>query len=102
MPDDPESEHRDRRRRRTMARKDVHTADVTVFPDSEAGPAFPLAYTDSGAENEKPVLVVIPGGLGFASVLPCSCFRPRIARAGFRVAMAEHRGVGLSRGDAGD
>jgi pimeloyl-ACP methyl ester carboxylesterase len=80
--------------------KDVGTLDVPVFPDRDGGPSFPLAYTDSGAREGAPTLVVIPGGPGFASVLPYALYRPRIAGAGFRVVMVEHRGVGLSRQDA--
>lgn len=45
--------------------------------------------------------MVIPGGPGFASVMPYVFYRPRIAGTGFRVVMVEHRGVGLSRHDAG-
>jgi pimeloyl-ACP methyl ester carboxylesterase len=80
--------------------KDVRTLEVPIFPDRDGGPNFPLAYTDSGARDGVPTLVVIPGGPGFASVLPYAFYRPRIARAGFRVVMVEHRGVGLSRHDA--
>ena len=74
---------------------------MPVFPDRDGGPNFPLAYTDSGAEGDEPTLVVIPGGPDFASVVPYAFYRPRIACAGFRVVMVEHRGVGLSRHDAG-
>lgn len=96
MPDD-----RDRKRRRKlMAQGDVYSVDVPIFPDREDRPTFPLTYTDSGAQGDGPTLVVIPGGPGFASVLPYAYYRPRIARAGFRVVMVEHRGVGLSRYDA--
>ena len=91
---------RESRRRKLLRMKDVWTLEVPVFPDRGGGPTFPLAYTDSGAKGDEPTLVVIPGGPGFASVLPYSYYRPRIARAGFRVVMAEHRGVGLSRRDA--
>ena len=85
------------RRKKLLRKKDVYTLEVPVFPDREGGPSFPLAYTDSGATNDEPTLVVIPGGPGFASVVPYAYYRPRIARAGFRVVMVEHRGVGLSR-----
>lgn len=88
------------RRRKLLRWKDVGTLDAPVFPDRDGGPGFPLAYTDSGAREGAPTLVVIPGGPGFASVLPYALYRPRIARAGFRVVMVEHRGVGLSRQDA--
>lgn len=74
--------------------------EVPIYPDRPAGPTFPLAYTDSGAREGRPTFVAIPGGPGFASVLPYAFYRPRIARAGFRVVMVEHRGVGLSRHDA--
>ena len=89
------------RRRKLLARKDVYTVNIPVFPDREDSPTFPLTYTDSGDREGTPTLVVIPGGPGFASVLPYAYYRPRIARAGFRVVMVEHRGVGLSRHDAG-
>ena len=87
------------RRRKLLSMKDVHTVNVPVFPGRKDGPTFPLAYTDSGVEGDEPTLVVIPGGPGFASVVPYAYYRPRIARAGFRVVMVEHRGVGLSRHD---
>ena len=87
-------------RRKLLSMKDVHTVEVPVFPGREGGPTFPLAYTDLGAQDARPTLVVIPGGPGFASVAPYAFYRPRIARAGFRVVMIEHRGVGLSRHDA--
>ena len=91
---------RESRRRRLLRKYDVQTLEVPVFPDRASGPNFPLAYTDSGAQEEDgPTLVVIPGGPGFASVLPYAYYRPRIARAGFRVVMVEPRGVGLSRRD---
>lgn len=92
---------RESRRRKLLRRKDVQSLEVPVFPNRGDGPTFPLAYTDSGAEGDEPMLVVIPGGPGFASVLPYALYRPRIARAGFQVVMVEHRGVGLSRHDAG-
>jgi proline iminopeptidase len=89
------------RRKKLLRRKDVRTVGVPVFPDRDGGPNFPLAYTDTGAQEEgRPTLVVIPGGPGFASVAPYAFYRPRIARAGFHVVMVEHRGVGLSRYDA--
>lgn len=89
------------RRRRLFRKNNVQAMQVPIFPDREDSPVFPLAYTDSGArEEDGPTLVVIPGGPGFASVLPYAYYRPRIARAGFRVVMVEHRGVGLSRHDA--
>nr|WP_260152273.1 alpha/beta hydrolase [Hoyosella altamirensis] len=40
---------------------------------------------------------MIPGGPGLASVLPYRLLRKRFAKAGYQVAMVEHRGVGLSR-----
>ena len=87
-------------RERGLAEKEsVRALAVPVFPDRDDGPTFPLAYTDSGADAERPVLVVLPGGPGFASVAPYARIRPRIVRAGFRVVMVEHRGVGLSRRD---
>ncbi|WP_166397075.1 alpha/beta fold hydrolase [Rubrobacter marinus] len=90
---------REDRRRRLVEKEDVRTLTVRVFPDRDDGATFPLAYTDSGADGERPVLVVLPGGPGFASVAPYAPIRPRIVRAGFRVVMVEHRGVGLSRHD---
>ena len=92
---------REHRGRRLAEKQNVRTLAVPVFPDRDDGPTFPLAYTDSGADGEEPVLVVLPGGPGFASVAPYAHIRPRIARAGFRVVMVEHRGVGLSRRDDG-
>lgn len=92
---DPES-----RRKKMLRMKDVRTLGAPVFPDRDGSPTFTLTYTDSGTEDGKPVLVVIPGGPGFASVVPYAFYRPRIARAGFRVVMVEHRGMGLSRHDA--
>lgn len=92
---------RESRRRRLLRKYDVQVSNVPVFPDRVDGPVFPLAYTDSGIqEGDEPTLVVVPGGPGFASVSPYAYHRPRIARAGFRVVMVEHRGVGLSRHDA--
>ena len=90
---------REYRGRRLAEKENVRTLEVPVFPDRDGGPTFSLAYTDSGADGERPVLVVLPGGPGFASVAPYSSLRPRIACAGFRVVMVEHRGVGLSRHD---
>ena len=100
MPSDRHHKRYEKRRRKLMAREDVYSLDVPIFPGREDSPAFPLTYTDSGDEGDKPTLVVIPGGPGFASVLPYAYHRPRIARAGFRAVMVEHRGVGLSRHDA--
>ena len=100
MPSDRHYKSYEKRRRKLMAREDVYALDIPVFPDREDSPAFPLTYTDSGARRDEPALVVIPGGPGFASILPYAYYRPRIARAGFRVIMVEHRGVGLSRRDA--
>ena len=91
--------NREYRGRRLAEKENVRTLAVPVFPDRDGGPTFPLAYTDSGADGEKPVLVVLPGGPGFASVAPYARIRPRVVRAGFRVVMVEHRGVGLSRHD---
>lgn len=93
------------RRRKLLQGKDVRTVEAPVFPGSETGSTFPLAYTDSRAKpgaqgGNDPTLVVIPGGPGFASIVPYAYYRPRIERAGFRVVMVEHRGVGLSRQDA--
>lgn len=88
------------RRRKLLESKDVRTVTVPVFPGSDDGPSFSLTYTDSGIREDRPTLVVIPGGPGFASVVPYASYRPRIFRAGFRVVMVEHRGVGLSRKDA--
>lgn len=88
------------RHRKLLRMKDVYTVEVPVFPGREGAPTFPLAYTDSGAQDAQPTLVVIPGGPGFASVAPYAFYRSRVARAGFRVVMVEHRGVGLSRRDA--
>jgi proline iminopeptidase len=88
------------RRRKLLRLKDVRTLTSPVFPDRDGGPTFPLAYTDSDELDGRPTLVVIPGGPGLASVVPYAFYRPRIARAGFRVVMVEHRGVGLSRRDA--
>ena len=88
---------REERRRKLLEGEDVQTLGAPIFPDRDGGPTFPLAYTDSGGGG--PALVVLPGGPGFASVAPYAPIRPRIARAGFRVVMVEHRGVGLSRRD---
>ena len=52
---------RESRRRKLLRMKDVRTLEVPVFPDRGAGPTFPLAYTDSGAKDDEPTLVVIPG-----------------------------------------
>lgn len=88
---------REGRRRKLLGRKDVWTVKVPVFPGRKDAPTFPLAYTDSGVRDDRPPLVVLPGGPGFASVVPYAFYRPRIARAGFRVVMVEHRGVGCSK-----
>lgn len=58
---------------------------------------FRLAYARSEDTNAGPVVVVLPGGPGLASVLPLRRVRARLAAAGFRVLTPEHRGVGLSR-----
>ena len=92
---------RESRRRRLLRKYDVQILNVPVFPDRANDLVFRLSYTESGVQEEdEPTLVVIPGGPGFASVVPYAYHRPRIARAGFRVVMVEHRGVGLSRYDA--
>lgn len=91
---------RESRRGKLLRMKDVRTLEAPVFPDRGDNPTFPLYYTDSGAKDDEPTLVVIPGGPGFASVVPYVFYRPRIAGAGFRVVMVEHRGVGLSRHNA--
>src|SRR5581483_11181533 len=75
-----------------------------VFPDRASGPSFSLAYADADADagGGGPVLMVLPGGPGLASVVPYLRVRRRLSAAGFRVLMPEHRGVGLSRlGDDG-
>lgn len=88
-------------RRKKLAEKEgVRTLTVPVFPDHDDGPTFPLAYTGSGTDGERPVLVVLPGGPGLASVAPYALIRRRAVHAGFGVVMVEHRGVGLSRHDA--
>lgn len=97
---DPESH-----RRKLLQKTDVRVLEVPIFPDRDGGLNLPLAYTDSDTdldtwEEGRPTLVVIPGGPGFASVTPYAYYRPRISRAGFRVVMIEHRGVGLSRHDS--
>jgi proline iminopeptidase len=90
-------------RRRLLSRSDVRTVRVPVFPDRADGPRFSLAYADADAGGAGPVLVVLPGGPGLASVLPYARVRRRLTAAGFRVLMPEHRGVGLSRlGDDGN
>lgn len=93
------------RRRRLLARPDVRTVRVPVFSDRAGGPWFSLAYADADADagGAGPVLVVLPGGPGLASVVPYMRVRRRLTAAGFRVLMPEHRGVGLSRlDDAGE
>lgn len=60
--------------------------------------ALDLRYVRSGPVTEEPVLV-IPGGLGLASVPPYAGLRARTSRIGVDVLMVEHRGVGLSRRD---
>ncbi len=87
-------------RRKLLRWKDVRTLEVPIFPDHDGDPTLQLTYTDSGKLDDRPTLVVIPGDPGFASVVPYDFYRSRIARAGFRVVMVEHRGVGLSRHDA--
>jgi pimeloyl-ACP methyl ester carboxylesterase len=87
------------RRRRLLARPDVHTVRVPVFPDRPHGPWFSLAYADADTGGAGPTLVVLPGGPGLASVVPYLRVRRRLTAAGFRVLMPEHRGVGLSRLD---
>lgn len=90
------------RRRQLFARSDVRAVRVPVFPDRRDGPWFSLAYADADTGGAGPALVVVPGGPGLASVVPYLGVRRRLAAAGFRVLMPEHRGVGLSRlGDAG-
>jgi pimeloyl-ACP methyl ester carboxylesterase len=87
------------RRRRLLARPDVHTVRVPMFPDRAGGPSFSLAYADADSGGAGPALVVLPGGPGLASVVPYQRVRRRLTAAGFRVLMPEHRGVGLSRLD---
>lgn len=84
--------------RKFLEAPDVFAVDAPIFPDrGEESPTFPLAFTHSGAGEGRPVLVVIPGGPGFASVVPYAMVRPKAVAAGFEVVMVEHRGVGLSR-----
>lgn len=45
------------------------------------------------------MLVIVPGGPGFASIVPYATLRSKAVAAGFEVVMVEHRGVGLSRRD---
>ena len=87
------------RHRRLLSRPDVHTVRVPMFPDRTGGPSFSLSYADADAGGAGPVLVVLPGGPGLASVVPYLRARRRLTAAGFRVLMPEHRGVGLSRLD---
>jgi proline iminopeptidase len=86
-------------RRRLLSHPDVRTVRVPMFPDRADGPEFSLAYADADAGGAGPVLVVLPGGPGLASVVPYRRVRRRLTAAGFRVLMPEHRGVGLSRLD---
>ncbi len=79
---------------------EVFAVDTPVYPGRDGSPTFPLAFTHSGAGEDRPVLVIIPGGPGFASIVPYATIRPKAVTAGFEVVMVEHRGVGLSRKDA--
>ncbi|HSC03930.1 MAG TPA: hypothetical protein VLC49_11445 [Solirubrobacteraceae bacterium] len=79
-------------RRQLLARPDVHTVRVPVFPDRADGPWFSLAYADADAGGAGPVLVVLPGGPGLASVVPYLRVRRRLTRR-VRVLMPEHRGA---------
>lgn len=86
--------------RKFLEAPDVFSVDAPFYPDLDGdGPTFPLAYTHSGAGEGNPVLVIIPGGPGFASIVPYATVRPKAVAAGFEVVMVEHRGVGLSRHD---
>lgn len=88
-----------KRFQKVLRGKDVHAVETKVYPGLKSSPTFPLAYTHSGAGEGRPVLVVIPGGPGFASVVPYVSVRPQAVASGFEVVMVEHRGVGLSRRD---
>lgn len=69
-------------------------------PETGSAPAFDLAYVRTGPRTDAPV-VVIPGGPGLGSVLPYRGLRRIAAGGDLDVVMIEHRGVGLSRTDAG-
>lgn len=67
------------------------------------GATFPLTHlrdTPPSRRRGLPVLVV-PGGPGLASAVPYRTWRRRAASLGIDALMVEHRGVGLSRRDAG-
>ena len=49
------------RRRQLVARADVRTVRVPVFPDRGEGPWFSLAFADADTGGSGPVLVVLPG-----------------------------------------
>lgn len=83
---------------RQLRRRDGHVVQRLVSPDR--GDIFPLTYVRTGPRSEVPVLV-LPGGPGLASVAPYGRFRTEAARRGTDVLMIEHRGVCLSRRDAG-
>lgn len=90
-----------RRFRKLLRSDEVRAVNVQTYPDrDENDQTFPLAYTRSGAGEGDPVLVIIPGGPGLASVVPYAGIRPKAVAAGFEVVMVEHRGVGLSRKDS--
>ncbi|MBO3087812.1 alpha/beta fold hydrolase [Cellulomonas dongxiuzhuiae] len=84
---------------RQVLARDGRTVDRPVGGGS--GATFPLAYVRTGPRTDVPPVVVLPGGPGLASVLPYVRLRADAARRGLDVLMVEHRGIGLSRRDAG-
>lgn len=86
-----------RRAARLRRRPGVGTIRVAVGHGDPDGPAFDLAYAESGTQQAGPTLMLLPGGPGLASVLPYRKVRERLASHGFHVVTPEHRGVGLSR-----
>lgn len=89
----------DGRRRRLLARGDVTTVRVPVAWSRPDARTLALAVAHAGRRDGRPVLLVLPGGPGLASIVPGRRLRARAEGAGFRVLMPEHRGIGCSRTD---
>ncbi|MBT0773358.1 alpha/beta fold hydrolase [Kineosporia sp. J2-2] len=79
-----------------LARRQGFVVRRPVVPDRSG--TFPLSAVRTGPPGRLPVLIV-PGGPGLGSVVPYANLRSTATRLGLHVIMAEHRGVGLSRGD---
>lgn len=82
------------------SRHDVMTVYRQFAANGASEKLFPLRYVRSGFQSKLPTIMIVPGGPGIASVFPYELLRRDMASRGLDVVMMEHRGVGMSRGDA--